>query len=115
MQAPGGNVSGVNVSGYGASAYGASAYNGASQNGSNGAAPRFGDATISDDPTPPPMAPVAMSAGGSAALSSGEMGSYSGPSPIGMQPVQGSDSTRKMLAALATGILIGFIIARLFF
>jgi hypothetical protein len=29
--------------------------------------------------------------------------------------VQGSDTTRKMLAALATGILIGFIIARLFF
>jgi hypothetical protein len=30
-------------------------------------------------------------------------------------PPASNDTTRKMLAALATGILIGFIIARLFF
>jgi hypothetical protein len=94
---------------------------GSLQNGSNGAS-RFGDGVQSDDPLPAGMAPVAMSAagaGGAVAMSplaSGDMGSYSGPAPVDMQaPVQGSDTTRKMLAALATGILIGFIIARLFF
>jgi hypothetical protein len=41
---------------------------------------------------------------------------YSGPAPVDMPaPQQGGDTTLKMLAALATGILIGFIIARLFF
>jgi zinc-ribbon domain len=107
---------------------------GSLQNGSNGAASRFGDAAMSDDPMPPQMASLGMSAagamsmgagamsmGGAAAMSastlgSGDMGSYSGPAPADMQPpAQASDATRKMLAALATGILIGFIIARLFF
>jgi hypothetical protein len=100
---------------------------GSLQNGSNGAASRFGDAGLSDDPSPPPMAGMAMSAASAASLSatalsgtgplgSGDMGSYSGPAPVDMQPpAQASDATRKMLAALATGILIGFIIARLFF
>jgi hypothetical protein len=94
---------------------------GSLQNGSNGAS-RFGDAGLSEDPLPAGMASVAMSAagaGGAVAMSplgSGDMGSYSGPAPADMQPpVQASDTTRKMLAALATGILIGFIIARLFF
>jgi hypothetical protein len=91
------------------------------QNGSNGAS-RFGDAVLSEDPLPAGMASVAMSAaggGGAVAMSplgSGEMGSYSGMAPVDVQPrAQETDTTRKMLAALATGILIGFIIARLFF
>jgi hypothetical protein len=93
---------------------------GSLQNGSNGAS-RFGDAVMSEDPLPAGMASVAMSAAGAGAvamspLASGDVGSYSGPAPVDMQPpVQESDTTRKMLAALATGILIGFIIARLFF
>lgn len=103
--------------------------NGSNQAGSNGAAARFGEAMLSDDPLPPPMA---MSAAGAAAMSvsaaggmsplggaplaSGDTGSYSGPMPVDMPPpAQADDTTRKMLAALATGILIGFIIARLFF
>jgi hypothetical protein len=85
------------------------------QTGSNGAVPRFGDTALSDEPLPPPMAPVAMPAAISAPPS-GDMGNYSGLAPSDVQaPAQGDDTTRKMLAALATGILIGFIIARLFF
>jgi hypothetical protein len=97
---------------------------GSLQNRSNGAG-RFGDAIPLPDELLPP--PVAMAAGGIAALSPGlampgaDIGSYAGPPPVDMQqpalqqPPVGDDTTRKMLAALATGILIGFIIARLFF
>jgi hypothetical protein len=80
-----------------------------------------------------PIAPVAMSSGGmpSAAMSSTSMsrGAMSSPSSLSgdtgafalsslelaQAPPPSGDVTRKMLAALATGILIGFIIARLFF
>lgn len=90
------------------------------QNGSNGAAARFAEAAMSDEALPP----VAMAAGGAAAFSpalaaGGAEASYSGANYSGSldmsPPAQASDTTRKMLAALATGILIGFIIARLFF
>ena len=98
---------------------------GAVQNGSNGMVPRFGDAIpLPDEPLPAPLAPIAMAAGGVAAMSAsapgdmgGDMGSYAGPLPVEPAPRAASsdDTTKKMLAALATGILIGFIIARLFF
>lgn len=86
------------------------------QNGSNGAVSHFGDVVPLPDE---PMAPVATASAVSAALSPagamGELGGYGG-APVELQaPVSSGDTTRKMLASLATGILIGFIIARLFF
>jgi hypothetical protein len=108
-----------------------------SQNGSNGAVPRFGDALPLPDELQLPIAPVAMSGGmsstgmPSAAMSSssmsrggmssqpsvsGDTGAFALPSlELSQAPPPSADVTRKMLAALATGILIGFIIARLFF
>ena len=57
----------------------------------------------------------AVSAALSPAGAMGELGVYGG-APVELQaPVSSGDTTRKMLASLATGILIGFIIARLFF
>jgi hypothetical protein len=107
-----------------------------SPNGSNGAVPRFGD--VMPLPDELPLAPVAMSSGSmsstgmpaaamsSATLSrgpmsplpsaSGDTGAFALPSlELSQSPPPSGDVTRKMLAALATGILIGFIIARLFF
>jgi hypothetical protein len=109
---------------------------GSAQNGSNGAVPRFGDMMpMPDEPLPPlpnAMSSAAMSSGsmsaaglGAPALSHGVMASAAsspidlggfGGAPLDAPPApQPGDTTRKMLAALATGILIGFIIARLFF
>jgi hypothetical protein len=111
------------------------------QNGSNGAVPRFGDAMpLPDELSIPPvaMSSAGMSSAGmsstgmpSAAMSSasmsrgvmssqpsvsGDTGAFALPSlELSQAPPPSGDVTRKMLAALATGILIGFIIARLFF
>ena len=49
-------------------------------------------------------------------MPAGVDGGFPGASlEVSQSPRAGDDTTRKMLAALATGILIGFIIARLFF
>jgi hypothetical protein len=98
------------------------------QNGSsNGAVPRYSDLMpLPDEPLP--IAPVAMSPGAmsspgmpaaglmSSAPGGVEAGGFAGSSSEMLHaPVASGDTTRKILAALATGILIGFIIARLFF
>jgi zinc-ribbon domain len=80
---------------------------------------------LPDQLPPPPLAPGAglpVPGRSGASLPQGMMsstGSDTGGYPAASlelaPPVAGSDITRKMLAALATGILIGFIIARLFF
>jgi hypothetical protein len=76
-------------------------------NGSNGMVPRFGDMA----PLPDELSPVATL--GTMSAATGEFPQVSlAPLPTARA---GDDTTRKMLAALATGILIGFIIARLFF
>jgi hypothetical protein len=104
------------------------------QNGSNGAVPRFGDSMpLPDEMSLPVSLTAGMSSTGmpSAAMSSagmsrgamsplpsasGDTGAFALPSlEVSQAPPASGDTTRKMLAALATGILIGFIIARLFF
>jgi len=74
-------------------------------NGSNGMVPRFGDMLPPDEPVlPGPSAPV-----------TGTMSALSGEFPqVTALPPQKDDTTRKMLAAFATGILIGYILAQLF-
>lgn len=87
--------------------------------------PRFGEgAPLPDEPLP---ALAGLQTPGMASLNTGTMSvsasgtfeavGFSGASALDVQqvPVSNGDTTRKMLAALATGILIGFIIARLFF
>lgn len=65
-----------------------------------------------------PMAPlsapgaVALSEPGLAAASMSEPGLAAGP-PVGQAAAPANDTTLKMLAALITGILIGFILSRL--
>ena len=85
-----------------------------------------------DEPLPPlpigggPMG--AMAGGGGMSAAAMPVGMFSAATAPGMDsggfgaslevphsPPASDDTTRKMLAALATGILIGFIIARLFF
>jgi zinc ribbon protein len=82
-------------------------------NGSSGPSPRFAD--IVPLPEEPGLAVPSPLGGPAATL--GELGGFGGMPSVEVQ--QGAsapdDTTRKMLAALATGILIGFIIARLFF
>jgi zinc ribbon protein len=83
-----------------------------SLNGSGGFSPRFADIV----PLPDEPGLAAAPLGGPAAATGDGMG-YGGLPTVDVQ--QGGaapdDTTRKILAALATGILIGFIIARLFF
>jgi zinc-ribbon domain len=94
-------------------------------NGSNGAVPRFGDAMPLPD-QPPPIAPTTgmsmpavsgtLQGVPSSALPGIDTGGYAVASlEVSHAPPASGDTTRKILAALATGILIGFIIARLFF
>jgi hypothetical protein len=87
-------------------------------NGSNGMVPRFGDVMpLPDDPVPalpiPPVAPVAAMA----LPTSYDTGALPGVTAVEVphSAPPSDDTTKKMLAALVTGILIGFIIARLFF
>ena len=100
--------------------------NGSLQHGGNGMVPRFGEGVpLPDEPLASlPMAGLSssgmpMTTGAMSVSASGtfEAVGFSGASAVEVQqvPASSSDTTRKMLAALATGILIGFIIARLFF
>ena len=96
--------------------------NGSLQHANNGMSPRFGEgAPLSDEPLPGLQAPgmASMNTGTMSVSASGtfEAVGFSGASALDVQqvPASNGDTTRKMLAALATGILIGFIIARLFF
>ena len=85
------------------------------QNGSNGLAPRYGDVVpLPEEPLAPVGMPGAPLGDPGVGLSGSGLG---GGAAVEVLPSvrSGDDSTRKMLAALATGILIGFIIARLFF
>jgi hypothetical protein len=110
-------------------------------NGSNGAPPRFsplrpesrdGDVMpLPDEPLPPlPIGAGMGTMGGGGGMSAAALpvGMLSSATASGLDsggfgasleapyaPPTSDDTTRKMLAALATGILIGFIIARLFF
>jgi hypothetical protein len=61
--------------------------------------------------------PAAFSQGVRSSAPGGiDTGGFAGSSlEMSPAPPASGDTTRKMLAALATGILIGFIIARLFF
>jgi hypothetical protein len=114
------------------------------QNGSNGAAARFADAGRADMMAPPdePLLSLPSQTGGlgsgartsgpgpslglassslaqgvmsAAALSGMDSAGFGASLEVSHAPPASGDTTRKMLAALATGILIGFIIARLFF
>jgi hypothetical protein len=85
--------------------------NGMSGGFSGGMAPRFGDVVaMPDEPAmPPPPAPM-----------TGTMSAFNPEYPqVAVAPLPSgniaNDTKRKMLAAFATGLLIGFIIARLFF
>jgi len=83
--------------------------NGLGSNGlGNGMAPHFGDVM------PLPDVPALSAAGATA----GTMSAHSPDFPqVAVAPLPastGDDTTRKMLAALATGILIGYILAQLF-
>ena len=91
--------------------------NGAIQNGSNGLSARFADVVPLPEESPPiGMAPLADPAVGMPGMGISGAG-LSGSAAVEVVPSRppSDDTTRKMLAALATGILIGFIIARLFF
>jgi hypothetical protein len=88
-----------------------SQYNG---NGySNGAVPRFGDVVPLPDEPGLPLPPVAMPS----VPALGENTGFGVTAVELPQPRSGAsdDTMRKMLAAFAMGILVGFIIARLFF
>ncbi len=101
--------------------------NGSLQQSGNGMVPRFGEGVPLPDEFLPPLPAGGMSSPGASAMTAGAMSAsasgtfeavgFSGVSAVEVQqaPASSSDTTRKMLAALATGILIGFIIARLFF
>jgi hypothetical protein len=90
-------------------------------NGSNGAGSRFGDGMALPDETLPMAPTTGMSmpavSGMPSALPGGvDTSGYASASlEVSHAPPASDDTTRKILAALATGILIGFIIARLFF
>ena len=90
------------------------------QNGSNGLASRFADVVPLPDE---PLAPVAMASppfgvgmpeAGMPGIGGAGVSAGAAVEVVPSRPAA-DDVTRKMLAALATGILIGFIIARLFF
>jgi hypothetical protein len=78
-------------------------------NGSNGALPGDGRMPL---PLSGMASPVSPSPGGGALMSGGMMSVTATQVP---PRAEGDDTTMKMLAALVTGMLIGFIIARLFF
>jgi hypothetical protein len=82
----------------------------AAQNGSNGSARRVGEAALGFAEAAV-RAPVASAV--SVALPAVEMASLA-PAPMS-RGTERDDTRSKMMAALATGMLIGFIIAKLFF
>jgi hypothetical protein len=84
-----------------------------SLNGSSGFSPRFAD--VVPLPEEPGLAMASPLGGATATL--GDVGGYGGMPVVEVQQSGSApdDTTRTMLAALATGILIGIIISRLFF
>jgi hypothetical protein len=85
----------------------------AAHNGSNGSARLAGEAALGGF-VEAVRAPVASAASASAALPAVEMASIA-PAPMPRVGAERDDTRSKMMAALATGMLIGFIIAKLFF